>query len=206
MIRSALIAMLALAALSCGRVDARSDDCGANEIFSSTYSMGVNDDSIGSLEVAQKILIPGTSGTRRYTRIYLPLYLGGAVFAGGTMTLSVYDDNDVAGEPGTTLRQSSTVQLNTLASTDPVLVAFDFASPATLTAGEVHWLVLSATYVHTATNVVRWAGDDLARGGTDTYSGGTAKYESVLPTESWTDTNIGGGRALGFQTECETSG
>ncbi|HUP57952.1 MAG TPA: hypothetical protein VM598_10905 [Bdellovibrionota bacterium] len=205
-----LLSLIATAslALSCGQVNGDAEGCAQNTLFTTTYSMGVNDDSIGGLEIAQAILIPGTGTTKRYTRILLPLYLGGAAFVGGTMTLSIHKDE--GGSPAAEdadadveVLQSSTVNLNTLSSTTPSLVTFDFATTTPLTVGSIYWLVLSATYVHTSTNVVRWAGDDLARGDLGTYTSGTAKYESVLSTEGWSNINIGGGRALGFQTECE---
>lgn len=119
-------------------------------------------------------------------------------FTSGTQTLTASIETDNNGVPsGTAVATSGSVDPANIGSTF-TSVLFTFSSPVELTAGQVYWLRIKASYAINHGNYITWAGYD---GKDKVYSvAGTihnAVYETSI-SNSYSSATIGQYRFLRF--------
>lgn len=145
-------------------------------------------------KIAQSFQITGTEPLQTET-ISLYLQKRGSVDEEATLTLTVVADTSNAPDESNVVG-TATREVSTLPDTAG-LVTFTFSTALTLQISTTYWLVLSADYAASNSNLVDWMGHDGSSSG---YSDGKAAYKDQDIT--WGDTKIGAFRDLAFGIDC----
>lgn len=111
-----------------------------------------------------------------------------------TITIAIHSDD--SGVPSATALASGSRTMSQL-STTAGFTSFTMSSTVSLTSGTVYWIVASAGYTPSDTNIVKWSAYDSSLGG---YSGGQAKYKDG--SSNWVSLNVGEFRDLAFVVPC----
>jgi hypothetical protein len=194
--------LVALLTVSCGKLPGGSSStgCVSNTVYSTQYAIGVNASNVPDTDVAQSFVAPGST-TSNIASVQIPLYLVGAVFGGGTFTVSIVPD---ASGPNDTVSPLATasVNLNTITVAQPANYTFTFPTAATLAGGTIYWLQVNATYPSSSTNYIAWAAGDQISGNAAIYKNGEAEYLSTGATPTWVAA-VDSGREMGFSMNCQ---
>lgn len=111
-----------------------------------------------------------------------------------TTTVAIHADN--SGEPAAAATASGSKTASSLSTTSG-FVSYTLSSNVSLSSGTTYWIVMSAGYVPSDTNNVKWSAYDESTGG---YTGGQAKYKDG--SNNWVSLNVGEFRDLAFVIPC----